>query len=106
MEMSQIRHDIIEAVSLKLGVKDLACHLCGGVVWTVPTIVTLPEVVFEEGTAFKPAVTGQVIPLAVLTCDFCGYSVSVNLIKLGLWQKWQALSQLILPGTVNGKSAG
>lgn len=104
VEMTQIRQDIIEAINLKLGEENLTCHLCGGVVWTPPNIVTLPEVVFEEGAVFKPVMTGQVVALAVLTCDRCGYTVSMNLVKLGLWQKWEALSQLILPGSVNGKS--
>lgn len=104
--IAQIRQEIIEAVSRQLGVRDLACSLCGSVVWMPPTIVTLPEVVFEEGVVYKPMLSGQIVPLALLTCSPCGYSVSINLVSLGLWAKWQALSQIILPGTTNGKSVG
>ena len=102
MDLSQIRQDIVGALDRILGEKSLTCCVCGGVRWLPPVLVTLPEVALKEGAAFEPELTGQMLPLAVFTCDVCGASVSINLIRLGLWQKWLTLSQLVLPGSSNG----
>lgn len=103
MDIEIALREIIEAVSLKLGVRDLACPLCQGTRWMPPSLTAPIEFGFAPATA-NLAPTGRVFPMALLCCDQCGYSVSLNLIQLGLWAKWQALSPLIIPSGPNGKA--
>ena len=101
MDIDTALREIIEAVSLRLGARDLICPLCQGVKWMPPALTVPIEFVFAPGTATL-APTGRVFPMAVLCCDQCGYTVALNLIQLGLWAKWQKASPLVIPSGANG----
>jgi hypothetical protein len=103
VEIAVALREILEAINLKLGARDLACPLCQGTRWMPPTLTAEMEVTFASPTATL-APTGRVLPMATLCCDQCGYAVALNLIQLGLWNKWQAQSQLIIPSGANGKA--
>ena len=97
--------EILEAINLRLGPRGLTCPLCEGKVWEPPALTALVQCVFASPTA-DFAQTNRMFPMAVLCCSGCGYSISLNLIQLGLWNKWQTRSSLVIPSGIQLPSNG
>ena len=57
------------------------CPICEGKNWTIEgELVVYP--MFD--TQYKMIIEGQVIPMAIVSCNKCYYSLSFNAMKLGL----------------------
>ena len=97
--------EILKAINLKLGPRGLTCPLCEGKTWEPPALTALIQCVFAESEA-NFAQTNRIFPLAILCCSGCGYSISLNLIQLGLWNKWHTRSSLVIPSGVTLPSNG
>ncbi len=73
---------IIDAISSRLETRDLVCPISGDSQWTVQDRVALaPLIDLPELNLRK---SHRALPLAVLTCETCGYTTFVNLLQLGL----------------------
>lgn len=83
--MDEAKHQIIiQAINAKLGPRKLVCPISGeGAAWEVLNYSTLlPAIETPPGTL--PMNVGPTLPLAVLMCKDCGYSMLINLIQLGI----------------------
>ena len=73
---------IIDAISERVGSRHLICPLCQNSQWLVQNrMVMLP---LSDSSQAHPSESTTALPLAVVTCQSCGYTVFVNLIILGL----------------------
>lgn len=98
MNMEQAKSDILAAISARVGQRDFLCLGCGGGVWSGPEMFAIAQVELTPGAGMQLQPTGNVSPIATLCCDGCGYIVSYNLVKLGLWAKWESQSLVVPQG--------
>ena len=98
MDMARIKADILTALNERLGGRDLECPGCHGITWTPPDLCLMPVIEFEPGPTMQVRQTRTVSPVALLCCDVCSYMMSFNVMKLGLWEKWQDESLIIPQG--------
>ena len=73
---------ILDAINERMRPASLTCPLSGDAQWTLQgEIVVLP---MSSSPQDHPLSSKKALPLAVLTCETCGYTAFVNLFKLGL----------------------
>ncbi len=79
---------ILSALREKLGEGSLVCPISGPqTTWSVQRQTTvLPALDSPLDSVF---LNNASFPFAVVTCDHCGYTFLVNLIKLGLAEQFQ-----------------
>ena len=74
---------VIQAINAKLGTRKLVCPISGdAAVWEVLEYSTSVPAIDIPGTL--PMNLGPTLPLAVLMCKDCGYTMLINLIQLGI----------------------
>ena len=77
---------ILEAINEKLGQRTLVCPISGAeATWQVEARMAAVRAVEDFPTSI--AQNGSLFPLAVVTCQHCGYTIFVNLIALGVAPK-------------------
>ena len=83
--MDVAKHQIIvQAIKAKLGPRKLVCPISGdAAAWEVVNCGTNLPVIDTPGT-LPPYGASPTLPLAVLMCKDCGYSMLINLIQLGI----------------------
>ena len=73
---------LVDAINERISPGSLTCPLSGDTKWVLQTeTVLLP---LSSSPHDHPLSSKKALPLAVLTCETCGYTAFVNLIKLGL----------------------
>lgn len=107
MDNDVVSKEILDAINSKLGSRGLTCPLCEDKRWNPPGLTTLVQFVVAVASPTANLVpTNQCFPLAVLCCGGCGYTILLNLIQLGIWEKMQSQLSIpvgtSLPSSING----
>lgn len=70
---------ILQTLNERTGKRKLVCGLCGGTRWGMDGIVNLP---LQDKPSGGIVIGGKVLPLANLTCEICGNTLFLNLVRL------------------------
>lgn len=86
MPLSDEHHQIIiDAVNEKSTGPRFLCPISGDSNWGVSdTIAIVPTINTPDNISALPTTA---LPLAIMSCNTCGYSMFLNLIKLGLAER-------------------
>ena len=70
---------ILKTFSEKTGGRNLVCGLCGGTRWGADGVISLPV---QDSITSGMVIGGKALPLTSLTCEVCGNTLLVNLVRL------------------------
>lgn len=70
---------ILEAFKERTGGRQLVCNLCGGTRWGVDGVSSLS---LQDRISNAVVIGGKALPLVSLTCEVCGYTLLLNVIRL------------------------
>ena len=75
---------VIEAISDKLGERQLECWVCRDFDWEVQEYKGVLPATDQFGDMDDLSQISASFPLAAIVCNTCGYSILLNLYKLGV----------------------
>ena len=90
--MSTLSARAVDTIMERLGNRSLACPACSGQEWDAePSTGFVP--IWDANGAGSLNFTGRVngLPMVVLTCVTCGYSMFFNAVKLNLMGSGQTV---------------
>ena len=85
MALSKQQTDLILAAVNKAVVGGLVCPVSKDQSWTVESAFIMPDAQDDPSQMKVGGASG--FPLAVVTCETCGYTIFFNLMKLGIGEQ-------------------
>lgn len=70
---------VLQALQERLGGRKLLCGFCGGTRYQVSGIVKIPV---QDKLNNTMVIGGKTLPLAAITCEICGNTNFLNIIRL------------------------
>lgn len=70
---------ILEAITERTKGRPLICNFCGGTRWGIDGAINMPV---QDTLTTGMVIGGKSLPLISLTCEVCGYTFFLNLVRL------------------------